>query len=400
LTSQGERIFRCRLIFFLISLLVLLPALAAEQKISFWDTPRKGANCFNAEPSEEWFAAAQQLGLEWVRLTFGKWQGKERDFLFGNLDDYQGLVVEDLHHLKKVLAWAEKYHIKLVITPLSLPGNRWIQKNNNKLDLRLWNDKHYWQQAASFWQDLARELNDNPAIYAYNLINEPIPEMQSGVAEHGDPKRFLSWYEQYRHSARDLPEFYRLLIKAIREVDQNTPIMLDAGWYAQPNAFIYWTKIPDDKLLYAFHLYEPYEFTNNKNFKETKGYQYPGNIPFAGEVLAWDKQQIKNYLAPFFNWAQQQKIPASRLVAGEFGCYRRNSGCREYLADAISVFNEHKIHWAFYSFREDEWDGYDYEVGTGALSWKYWQAVEAGKNPPVPRTSNTLFDVLKREFQR
>lgn len=399
MASKGECIFCCRLILFLISLLVLLPALAAEQKISYWDTPRKGANCFNAGPSEEWFAAAQQLGLEWVRLTFGKWQSKERDFLFGNLDDYQGLVVEDLHYLKKVLAWAEKYHIKLVITPLSLPGNRWIQKNNNKLDLRLWNEKLYWQQAASFWRDLARELNDHPAIYAYNLINEPIPEMQSGVAEHGDPKRFLSWYEQYRHSARDLPAFYRLLIKAIREVDQNTPIMLDAGWYAQPNAFTYWTKIPDDKLLYAFHLYEPYEFTNNKNFKEAKGYQYPGKIPFAGELLAWDKQQINNYLAPFFNWAQQQKIPTSRLVAGEFGCYRRNSGCREYLADAISVFNEYKIHWAFYSFREDEWDGYDYEVGTEALSWKYWQAVEAGKNPPVPRTSNTLFDVLKREFQ-
>ena len=50
------------------------------------------------------------------------------------------------------------------------------------------------------------------------------------------------------------------------------------------------------------------------------------------------------------------------------------------------------------AFREDGWDGMDYEVGTGALPWKYWQAVEAGHHPAPPRKDNPLFEVLKREF--
>lgn len=372
---------------------------SAVKKIEFWNEQRKGTNYFSVTPDEEWFAAAQDLGVSWVRMTYAKWSGEQRDFLAGNLDNYQGLVKADVKKLLQVLDWAHAHQIKVVVVPLSLPGNRWVQQNNRQLDLRLWSDKKYWDAAENFWRDLAGVLKDHPAVYAYNLINEPIPEIRTGLTEHGDPQRFVSWYQQHQHSARDLPTFYARLIKVIRNVDAYTPIMLDAGWYAQPNAFTYWPALSDDNLLYAFHMYEPYEFTNLKNFKDKKGYRYPGNIPFNGADQAWNKQRLNDYLEPMLRWAKQYQIPTNRIVAGEFGCYRRNSGCAEYLGDLIDIFNQKQFHWAFYSFREDEWDGFDYEVGTGELGWKYWQAVEEGKNPQPPRRDNPLFHVIKKEFE-
>jgi len=380
-------------------LLLLLPdMLVADSKIEFWNQQRKGANCFNVEPREQWFSDAHDLGLEWVRLTYSKWKGRQRDFLMGDADHFTGLVRADLAKLVQVLDWADQYDIKVVLTSLGLPGMRWRQNNNMRPDLRLWQDKTYRPQAAEFWRELASNLKNHPAICAYNIINEPTPEKGTGLAEDGPAERYLPWYQKYRDTAHDLPAFYETVTKAIRETDTETPIMLDAGWYAQPSAFVHWPRIKDDKILYSFHMYEPYQFTSHNNFRDKRNIRYPGKVTYAGKEMNWDRQQIENYFAPFFVWAQAQGIPNNRLVNGEFGCYRRNEGCQTYLTDVIAVLNAHHLHWAFYSFREDEWDGMDYEVGTRGLGADYWAAKEAGKHPERPRHDNPLFDVIKQEF--
>ena len=389
------------LIWTAISLLFLAASAQAADKLTFWDTQRKGANCFNVEPSEQWFVAARALGVDWVRLTYGKWTGstgRRGDFLMGSADDFQGLDQQDLARLIEVLDWAHKHDIKVVIAPLDLPGNQWIQNNDNRRDLRLWNDKAYWQQAAAFWGELAAGLKDHPAVCAYNILNEPTPEMNTGLDENGPLARYRPWYDKHRGTAHDLPAFYQTVSAAIRQVDTQTPIMLDAGWYAHPHAIVYWPAFPDDKLLYAFHMYEPYAFTNHRNVRREKPYVYPGKIPYAGRETEWNKRRIERHLAPFFQWAKAQQIPFTRLVCGEFGCYRRNPGAAAYLSDVLAVLNERDLHWAFYSFREDEWDGYDYELGTAALGAAYWQSKEAGRNPHLDRHDNPLFDVIKSQF--
>ncbi len=378
----------------------MLNSVFAGEKIEFWDSQRKGTNYFNINPQEKWFKAAQNIGIEWVRIAYEKWKGKRRDFLLGNAGNYNGIIQQDLKKLIQVLDWAYKHNIKAVVTPLGLPGNRWVQKNGGRRDLRLWKNRKYWQQSAAFWQELANNLKNHPAVYAYNIINEPIPEMKTGISEHGDMSRYNSWYEKYKGTTHDLPAFYEMIIKSIREKDTETPVMLDGGWYAQPNAFVYWPKIADDAVLYSFHMYEPYLFTSRINFHKKLKLTYPGKVSFAGQKVEWNKQKIENYFDPFFKWAKNNGIPNNRIVNSEFGCYRRNKTCDQYLADTIEELNSRKIHWAFYSFREDDWDGYDYEVGTGGLGWAYWKAKEAGENPEVPRKDNPLFSIIKREFQK
>ena len=381
-------------------LLFIVSTFLLSDKINFWDIQRKGANSFNEKPiNEEYFKKAKELGLEYIRLAYDKFPSKHKDFLLGSADNYKGIIKEDLKVLKNIFKLANKYDIKIVLAPLGLYGTRFAQNNGNKRDIRFYENFKYHKQSIDFYKELAKELKNEKMLYAYNILNEPVPEFKTDISEQASKEDFKAWAKKYKNTAKDITLFYKKVIKAIRSIDKNTPIMLDGTWYANPRTFSTWKKFKDDKILYSFHMYEPYNFTSGANFRKKKGYLYPGSVKFDHKVIYADKKWLQNYLEPFFTWAKKEKINSNRLIAGEFGCMRRNKGCKEYLQDLINIFNENKIHWAFYSFREN-WDGYDYEVGTKGFGYKYWKAKEEGKNPKTPRKENSLFDVLKKEFNK
>ncbi|WP_438657527.1 glycoside hydrolase family 5 protein [Pseudomonas guariconensis] len=383
------------------SLLALasLPANAADL-IDFWNSPRHGGNSFNRlPPDRSYFQALSGYGATWVRLSYDKWKPQGRDFLLGDADAYKGLSPQDLAQLKTVLDNAHAAGLKVVIAPLSLPGMRWSQNNQGQFDDRLWRDKRYWTQAATFWHDLAQELKDHPAVAAYNLINEPAPERHGGLAEHAELQRMQQWYAGEQGGPRDLPALYRELVAAIREVDATTPIMVDAGWYAAADAFGYWpTALPDRRVLYSVHMYEPYSATSAPNMARKQPIPYPGPAPFGGKRERWDGERVAAYLQKPLDWADAVGVPRSRLVVGEFGCMRRLAGCKQYLEDVLTVLDKQQLHWAFYSFREDNWDGMDYELGAAKVPWRYWQAIDKGEPDPLARQATAEFEPIRRRL--
>mgnify|MGYP001820252059 FL=1 len=162
------------------------------ERLSFWDTQKRGANFFNEVETRERFRAAREAGLEWVRLVPDKWKGAGRDFLLGNAGDFQGIVPEDMAHLEKVLGWAQAEGVPVVMGMLNLPGCRWVQKNEGKQDYRLWNEERYQEQASAFWKELASKLKDHPAVVAYNPLNEPHPAREAGH-DGVDAEGFPNW---------------------------------------------------------------------------------------------------------------------------------------------------------------------------------------------------------------
>ncbi len=373
-----------------------LPA-QASTPITFWDTPQYGGNSFNESvPDEAYFRALKATGATWTRLTFSKWKGEDRDFLIGNTDAYKGIPAGDLARLITCLDAAQAAGIKVVIVPLSLPGDRWNQQNGGKQDDRLWNDRKYWDQSAAFWRDLATALKDHPAVAGYNLLNEPTPEKGMDLDEHATPQVRQAWYAKYKGTTHDLPGFYETLIKAIRTVDPATPIMVDGGWYANAWSFSYWpAKLSDDKVLYSFHMYEPYEATSAPNIKRQPQLHYPGTETWLGsEKVKWDKTVMTRYLAGPFDWAKAHDVPANRMVAGEFGCVRQWADCGAYLNDVLDILNSNHAHWAFYSFREDVWDAMDYELAPGVTPGQFYYLHEQGKADQLKRTPHPLLDVI------
>ncbi|SDX43095.1 glycoside hydrolase family 5 protein [Lysobacter enzymogenes] len=375
------------------------PAAAADL-IGFWDAPRHGGNSFNRLPPDAaYFAALRGYGASWVRLSYDKWKPGGRDFLIGDADDYQRLAPADLKTLKAALARADAAGLKTVVAPLSLPYSRWAQNNGGRFDDRLWQDREHWEAAARFWRDLARELKDQPGIAAYNLINEPAPEKQAGLSEYASAQQRRDWYAAQRGGARDLPAFYQRIVQAIREVDPDTPIMLDAGWYASAGGFDYWpAPLADAKTLYSVHMYEPYQVTSAPNLKRAKPYVYPGPAPYGDGEQTWNRERVAAHLAQAFDWAKTHEVPATRLVAGEFGCVRQLNDCARYLDDVLAALDRAGAHWAFYAFREDAWDAMDYELGKGKVDWRYWEAMEQGKPDPVPRKATPVFEPIRKRL--
>lgn len=376
-------------------------SLQAAEPDGFWEVPRKGGNSFNRLPPDEaYFRALAGTGATWVRLAFGKWPGAGRDFLIGDADDYHGLVPADLAILRQTLDAAHAAGLKVVVVPLSLPGARWVQQNDGVFDDRLWSQPRYAQQAIRFWADLAAALADHPAVAAYNLINEPAPEKTTGLAENGPADALRAWQHQHAGTPRDLPAFYSRVIAAIRGVDPQTPVMVDGGYYANPRSIAAWPGPLDDaRVLYAFHMYEPYAATSAANMRRDLPLRYPGAITeVAGEELAWDRVAVAAHIGTAFDWAEAHGVPPTRIVAGEFGCMRRWRDCAVYLTDVIDAIEARGGHWAFYAFREDVWDGMDYELPAELTPGQFHWLSEQGKAGALPR-DGALMELLRARLR-
>lgn len=371
---------------------------AENSKLRFWETQKKGTNFFNRNPARARFESAAELGVEFIRLVPDKWASSGRDFLIGNADQYAGIPPQDLARLDEVLRMAGESGHKVVLSMLSLPGARWRQNNADKDDGRLWEDQEFLAQAERFWKELATHLAGRPEIVAYNPLNEPHPERSAGVEDPGS-EEFAAWVKAQQDSTHDLNRFYGRIVSAIRAADPETPILLDGYGFASPDGLSFIEPLDQPGILYAFHFYDPWNFTtkriNNGRFS------YPNRMPvnWEGETKVWTIDDLRSRMQVVRTWAERHGIPASQIVAAEFGCNREVEGAAVYLSDLVTVLNENGWHWAFYSYREDVWTGMDYELGTRP----YWRDIDAilerGEMPQRPWKSNPLFEVLRREFQ-
>ena len=314
-----------------------------------------------------------------------------------------GIVESDFLRLKHFLDYANDLDIKIVVTPISLPGARWVQMNNNIRDDKLWKDQHYREQAIQFWKDLASRLKNHPAVVGYNLVNEPHPEVAYNQYSFWD-KGLPEWYQNIKGGQGDLNLFNTQMVGAIRSIDPNIPIIVESGLYATPWAFEYLEPLNDDKVIYSFHMYEPYAFTTESINKDK--YSYPGRI-FIEELngdFELNKQGLEEFFNPIIEWSERNQIHSNRIWVGEFGCNRFINGVEHYLSDLISIFNKYQWHWSFYAYREDVWQAMDYELGTEKVFYKYWEYQDS-KNLHLnyddiyKRVKNpSLWKVLSKEF--
>lgn len=383
---------------FLLAVLVVLPLSAA--KMDFWSVQRKGANGALHKFRSEWFQAASNLGLEYIRFAPDNLPAAAKDFLIGNADNFTAINETDFILLQEILDTAHDHNLKIVLVMYSLPGCRWKQLNNDIDDYRIWQDEAFQKQAFSFWQQLALRLKDHPAIVGYNPLNEPHPGRAFGYEEAND--NFIDWLHNSKGTAADLNLFNHRMITAIRAVDPDTPIILDGYFYADATGMPFIEPADDPNVLYSFHNIAPWQFAA---FRINNGrYSYPDKMPnyWNSPGVRWTFDDLLARVDPVVEFASNHKFPANRIIAGEFWCDRRVSGCREYLADTIRIYNERGWHWAFYDFRSDgAWGGLDYELGAEPLGWIYWEAVERGEDPEPHknRHDNPIWEVIKREFK-
>lgn len=227
-----------------------LGAKAHGRGIEYWDFPRQGENLSGPFVDESLLKAVRAKGVRLLRLSPNGWLSTQRDFLLASADEFLRLMPADLERLIGVLASADEQGLSVVLSTKSLPGARFRPQNDGIDDRRLWSEEYFLERSAEFWRRLAIAFKGHPAVVAYDLLDEPHPERRDGILS---PEMTGAWHREIAGTAVDLNRFNERLVKAIRAVDAETPILVESGFYASARAFEFLKPLADSKVLYSFH---------------------------------------------------------------------------------------------------------------------------------------------------
>ena len=274
------------------------------------------------------------LGMEWNANVI-RWQmtrnwgraGTDRD-----LAEYDRWLESELEDLDQVLDACRRYGLKVVVDMHSPPGGRY-----EDMDLAIFHEPVYQDHFVALWKKIARRYQHQPAVWGYDLVNEPVQNRPSppGVAGY--------LLTQVRAA------------KAIRAVDPDVPIFIEACEWDSASGFRELEPVDVTNVVYQVHVYVPSEFTHQGVHNKVTGIAYPGEI--GGKL--WNKNQLRNVLAPVREFQVAYNV---HIYVGEFSAIRWAPGAAEYLGDCIELFEEYGWDWTYHAYRE--WDGWSVEHGS------------------------------------
>ncbi|KQM30541.1 cellulase family glycosylhydrolase [Sphingomonas sp. Leaf10] len=233
-----------------------------------------------------------QKGIELVRLPV-KWE-RMQDKLGGALDE------QELGRLLKFLDNAQSLGMKVIIDVHNY--GRFAGKAIGTGDVTV-------EKFADFWSKLADAVGDKPAVYGYDLMNEP----------HNMPNKTV-W-----------PAAAQAAVDAIRTLGDKTTIFVEGeswanatNWGAHnPNLDI---KDPADNIVYEAHLYL------DKNQSGT----YAGNYDQEGATADVGVKRLQ----AFVKWLEEK---GARGFIGEFGVPSDDPRWQVALDNMLQAMNDYGL---------------------------------------------------------
>ncbi len=269
------------------------------------------------------------------KVNLLRWQIVNPDWPRDNVPEepavYGAWLEGKLDELAQVLDQAKAVGIKVIIDLHTPPGGRFPDGT-----LRLTADKKLQAYYVEIWEGIAKRFRGHPALWAYDLMNEPLQNRPS-------PPGVEDWWSLQQTAAR-----------AVRLLDPETIILLAVDQWDSPEGFTWMRPIWVPNVIYQVHMYWPYEYTHQGVDrpwdKPEDRFEYPGT--FNGRPL--DREALARRLAPVREF---QRAYGVRILVGEFSVARWAPGAAQYLTDAISLFEEYGWDWTYHAFRElSAWD--------------------------------------------
>ncbi|MBI4658545.1 MAG: cellulase family glycosylhydrolase [Verrucomicrobia bacterium] len=273
------------------------------------------------------------LGVEW-RANLIRWQitrnwGKPNTDL--DLADYDRWIESELADLDQALAACGRYGIKAVVDLHSPPGGRYEDNS-----VRMFHEALYQEHFVQVWEKIARRYKGHAAVWGYDLVNEPVQGAPS-------PPGIADWLGAQVKAA-----------KAIRAIDRETPIIIEADDWDSPAGFRYLMPVDVPRVIYQVHMYWPHSFTHQGVHGSRTGIAYPGVI----DGRPCDREALRRYLQPVREF---QLAYNAHIYCGEFSAIRWAPGAAQYLKDCIDLFERYDWDWSYHAYRE--WDGWSLEHG-------------------------------------
>lgn len=245
-----------------------------------------------------------------------------------DLTEYNRWLDGKLNHLEQVLVWARKYGIKIVVDLHVPPGGR-----NAARDMNMFYEKKFADAFVACWRKIAMRFKGRSEIFGFDLINEPV---------QSDCALFDYWNLQ------------RMAAEAVREIDPDTPVILESNEWDSAKAYSYLSPLAMDNVIYQVHMYVPGTFTHQgvgcAKRSDFKPCRYPD------PEKKWDISYLRKELAPILAFQKRHK---ARIYVGEFSAIAWAEGAENYIRDCITLFNEYGWDWTYHAFRE--WHGWSVE---------------------------------------
>ena len=298
--------------------------------------PLRGTMLPGRATREEDIETLHQWGATLVRFQITRNWSKVDDNQ--NLAEYARWVDSRLDNLEQVLGWCAARGMKVCIDLHALPGGK-RGFNGRPYEMNMFHEKKYLDAFIDTWRRIATRCAPivqmiGPVIYGYDLVNEP---HQRG------PVQYDYWTVQ------------RLAAEAVREIDPDTPIIVESDLADRAWAFRYLSPLAMDNVIYQCHMYEPSVYTHQGIFGPPPG---PGGtfLPWPGRYgeQIWDKETIRRELEPVVEFQRRHKC---KIYVGEFSAAAWAPGAENYLRDCIDLFEERGWDWTYHAFREAPvWD--------------------------------------------
>jgi len=220
----------------------------------------------------------------------------------------------------------EKYGLHFSLNLHRAPG---YCINNNDLEKHnLWKDEEAFEAFVFLWEGFAKRYKGVSAEkMSFDLLNEPPSEGEYGFTR-GIHEKIM-----------------RAVIKAIKDVDPERPVVLDGiagGHLAMP-------ELADAGAIHSGRGYTPFHVSHNQagwcGIRDWAEPVYPGVLN--GEY--WDRAALKEFYSP---WLEVEK-KGVRIHIGEFGCYNKtpNDVALRWLSDLMSVYKEFGWGYALWNFQ-------------------------------------------------
>ena len=199
-------------------------------------------------------------------------------------------------------------------------------------EFRMFREKAFADAFVAMWRGIALRFLGRAGIYGYDLCNEP---------------------DQLSAAPFDYWTLQRLAAEAVREIDPETPIIVESNNKTAPQTFSYLCPLNLTNVIYQVHMYEPGDFTHQLP-RSRQGGETPALMRYSSPVR--NKAVLERVLSVVRAFEEKH---GAKIYVGEFSASAWAPGAETYLADCIALFRDYGWNWTYHAFRE--WEGWSVE---------------------------------------
>ncbi len=260
------------------------------------------------------------------------------------------------------------------------PENGWFDEKYYNDDV--WKSEALQEKWAEMWKKTAEVFKDYDNVVGYDLMVEP--NSNDVFFETEDPDSF---YPKYSGTLYDWNQFYPKLVSAIREVDENTPILISSLDWGEIDWMKYMQTIDCSNLVYTVHQYDPHEYTH-----DIKSYSYPDrfDIDYDGVIDDFNYTWLENKINKVKDFIQSNGVNSA---INEYGVIRWVKNAKDFLDDEMGLFESMGVNYAIWAY-STQWEPYRTEID----DFNY--LFGTNKSNKTEDYNNVLINILKKYWSK